>query len=82
MLVNRGATDHEFVVDTPRNNGGHAAAMLPDPERRHSEANARRLAPGASAELLWRFAREGTFEFACLTPGHYEAGMRGTARRT
>ena len=25
-----------------------------------------------------RFTKAGTFEFACLIPGHYEAGMKGT----
>jgi uncharacterized cupredoxin-like copper-binding protein len=27
--------------------------------------------------LLWKFTRKGEFEFACLVPGHYEAGMHG-----
>ncbi|NDW02705.1 plastocyanin/azurin family copper-binding protein, partial [Salipiger sp. PrR002] len=25
----------------------------------------------------WTFGEPGTFEFACLLPGHYEAGMHG-----
>jgi len=28
--------------------------------------------------MLWRFSQAGTFEFACLIPGHREAGMHGT----
>jgi uncharacterized cupredoxin-like copper-binding protein len=26
---------------------------------------------------VWRFNRAGEFRFACLIPGHYEAGMMG-----
>ncbi|NCW99267.1 MAG: plastocyanin, partial [Betaproteobacteria bacterium] len=29
-------------------------------------------------EIVWTFNRVGEFDFACLLPGHYEAGMRGT----
>ena len=35
--------------------------------------------PGKTAEILWRFTNAGAFEFACLIPGHYEAGMHGAA---
>jgi uncharacterized cupredoxin-like copper-binding protein len=28
--------------------------------------------------MIWRFTKAGTFEFACLIPGHREAGMIGT----
>lgn len=77
VLVNRGTTDHEFMIDTPQNNARHAEAMSDDPEMRHEQANARRVAPGASVQMLWHFSRPGTFEFACLIPGHYEAGMHG-----
>ena len=41
------------------------------------DANAKRLAPGQSEHLIWKFSKAGTFEFACLIPGHYEAGMHG-----
>ena len=27
--------------------------------------------------LVWEFTRAGTFDFACLEPGHFEAGMKG-----
>jgi uncharacterized cupredoxin-like copper-binding protein len=30
--------------------------------------------------LIWKFAQAGTVEFACLIPGHYEAGMKGSIR--
>jgi uncharacterized cupredoxin-like copper-binding protein len=34
--------------------------------------------PGKTGELVWKFNRTGRFDFACLVPGHYEAGMVGT----
>lgn len=36
--------------------------------------------PGQRGDLVWHFNRAGDFEFACLIPGHFEAGMRGTLR--
>ncbi|HEY8707453.1 MAG TPA: plastocyanin/azurin family copper-binding protein, partial [Burkholderiaceae bacterium] len=33
--------------------------------------------PGTTGELVWKFTKPGTFDFACLQAGHYDAGMRG-----
>ena len=30
-----------------------------------------------TGELIWQFTRGGTFDFACLEPGHFEVGMVG-----
>jgi uncharacterized cupredoxin-like copper-binding protein len=27
--------------------------------------------------MIWQFTKAGAFDFACLQPGHFEAGMRG-----
>ncbi|MDW8324838.1 MAG: plastocyanin, partial [Burkholderiales bacterium] len=35
------------------------------------------VAPGGRGEIVWRFNRPGEFFYACLIPGHYEAGMIG-----
>ena len=51
--------------------------MEKNPEMEHDEPNGKRLEPKKSAEILWRFSKAGTFEFACLIPGHYETGMKG-----
>jgi uncharacterized cupredoxin-like copper-binding protein len=32
---------------------------------------------GKQGEIIWTFNRSGEFDFACLLPGHYEAGMVG-----
>jgi uncharacterized cupredoxin-like copper-binding protein len=33
--------------------------------------------PGDSGEIVWTFNRPGEFSYACLVPGHLEAGMIG-----
>ncbi len=35
------------------------------------------ILPGKTGEVLWRFTRSGEVNFACLQPGHYDAGMKG-----
>jgi uncharacterized cupredoxin-like copper-binding protein len=47
------------------------------PDMEHADPNALRLSPFASGAILWKFTRRGAFEYACLIPGHLEAGMRG-----
>jgi uncharacterized cupredoxin-like copper-binding protein len=27
--------------------------------------------------MLWHFSHSGKVQFACLQPGHFEAGMKG-----
>ena len=78
VLRNVGLLDHEFLVDFVANNARHKKEMEARPDMQHEEPNGARLKPGATGELLWRFTKAGTFEFACLIPGHYEAGMKGT----
>ena len=77
VLENAGIDDHEFVLATVKENRKHAALMKKFPDMEHDDPNAKRLAPGAHGEILWKFTKPGTFEFACLIPGHREAGMLG-----
>lgn len=35
------------------------------------------VGPGQQGEIVWRFDQAGEFDFACLIPGHYQAGMKG-----
>ena len=44
----------------------------------HKEANQITLAPGQRGGIVWQFAKAGTVTYACLVPGHKEAGMVGT----
>ena len=77
VLINRGEIDHEFVLGTVAENEKHAKEMEKYPDMEHDDPNAKRLAPTKKGELLWRFTKSGEFEFACLIPGHREAGMIG-----
>jgi len=78
QLRNNGVIDHEFVIGTVESNRLHMKAMEGHGDMEHNDPNARRLKPRATADLVWHFTRPGTFEFACLIPGHYQAGMVGT----
>lgn len=78
VLTNVGYLDHEFMIDTPEQNAKHAEQMKKFPDMQHDDANGRTVKAKQKGELIWRFTKKGTFEFACLIPGHYEAGMYGT----
>ncbi|MBN9584284.1 MAG: copper resistance protein [Afipia sp. 62-7] len=78
VLRNGGQLDHEFVLGTTEENLRHGASMAKNPDMEHDDPNARRLAPSKTGDLVWRFSKAGEFEYACLIPGHREAGMVGT----
>ncbi|XDA98705.1 cupredoxin family protein [Sulfitobacter sp. LCG007] len=79
VISNDGEQEHEFVLDTAEQNQEHKALMERFPEMEHDDPNAVRLQPGETGEIVWTFANEGEFEFACLILGHYESGMHGPA---
>lgn len=78
VLQNAGELDHEFVLATKDENRKHAEEMRKNPDMEHEDGNMKKTGSKKSTELVWRFTRAGTFEFGCLIPGHYEAGMFGT----
>lgn len=78
VLRNNGELEHEFVLADTAENLKHAEAMKKNPDMVHDDPNARRLAPKKTDEIVWKFSKSGEFEFACLIPGHREAGMVGT----
>ena len=75
-VINNGELEHEFVIDTIEGNVKHKGAMAAM-DMAHDDPNSVRLEPGQSDDVIWNFANAGTFEFACLIPGHYESGMYG-----
>ena len=77
LLKNTGYLAHEFLLDSFESNAKHKIAMEKNPEMEHDDPNGKRVESKKSAEILWRFTKAGTFEFACLIPGHYETGMKG-----
>ncbi|MBV1866000.1 MAG: copper-binding protein [Rhodobacteraceae bacterium] len=76
-IVNKGELEHEFVLDTVGKNQEHKASMAKMPEMEHDDPNSVRLEAGETDQIVWNFTNGGTFEFACLIPGHYESGMHG-----
>ncbi|MBO6638081.1 MAG: cupredoxin family protein [Roseitalea sp.] len=78
-ISNVGLIEHEFVFDTPAEIIAHKDEMMMDAahDMAHDSDNAITLQPGEDGELAWTFTDAGVFEFACLIPGHYEAGMFG-----
>ena len=78
-IKNNGELQHEFVIDTVAGNEKHKGEME-EMEEMHDDPNSVLLDAGESAEIIWKFTKVGTFEFACLIPGHYESGMFGPIR--
>lgn len=77
VVRNAGKIRHEMVIGSMDELKEHAEMMDKMPGMRHEEPNMISLAPGKSGELIWRFERPGSVDFACLQPGHLEAGMTG-----
>lgn len=77
VIKNVGTLKHEFFLNSFQHNASHRIEMQKNPEMEHDDPNAQSIEPGQQKEILWRFSKPGTFEFACLIPGHYEAGMHG-----
>ncbi len=78
VVRNNGQARHEMVLGTRAALKEHAALMRRFPEMEHADPNQVTVEPGKTGELVWRFTKGGTVEFACLQPGHFEAGMRGS----
>ena len=77
VAENKGQTLHEIVLGTKKDLAEHAELMRKFPNMEHEEPNMAHVKPGAKEDLVWRFNKPGEFHFACLIPGHYEAGMVG-----
>lgn len=77
VLKNTGKLEHEFVLGEAKSLKEHAELMRKFPEMEHAEPNQIEVEPGQSGELVWQFSKPGKFDFACLIPGHFEAGMKG-----
>ena len=74
---NEGDAEHEFVMDTHKGILDHKVAMEKWPNMEHADPNSIRLESGETGEIIWTFNRGGEFQFACLIPGHFDAGMHG-----
>lgn len=80
VVVNDGVLPHEFVIDTMEGLLAHAGEMRAGAAHAHGDegpTNKVYAEGGESGELVWRFTAKGDIDFACLVPGHFEAGMQG-----
>jgi len=77
VVTNRGKQVHEIVLGTMPELLKHYEWMKEFPDMEHGEPYMAHLKPGASGEIVWQFTKAGEFDFACLIPGHLEAGMKG-----
>ena len=84
VVRNTGRTTHEMVLGSETDIQAHAEAMKQasaaghEAPHSHGTGAAITVAAGQTGELVVNFAQTSTFQLACLIPGHYEAGMRGT----
>lgn len=77
VVSNTGKLKHEFVLGQIKSLKKHAELMRKFPDMEHAEPNQLEVDPGQTGELVWQFTKPGKFDFACLIPGHFEAGMKG-----
>lgn len=74
---NSGQTLHELVLGTEADLKKHAEDMRKHPGMKHDAPHIAHVAPGKTGIIVWQFTKAGRFEYACLVPGHFEAGMVG-----
>ena len=77
VVRNKGKALHEMVIGTMDELKAHGELMKQNPEMEHDEPYMAHVAPGGKAEMVWQFTKVGDFNFGCMAPGHFEAGMVG-----
>lgn len=77
VVTNKGKMLHEMVIGTMHELKAHADLMEKHPGMEHDEPYMAHVKAGEMQELVWQFTKGGEFYFACLIPGHFEAGMLG-----
>jgi uncharacterized cupredoxin-like copper-binding protein len=77
VATNKGQVLHEMVLGTADELRKHAEMMKTFPDMEHDEPHMAHVKPGKTGEIVWQFTQPGEFQFACLIPGHFEAGMVG-----
>lgn len=80
IVRNSGKIKHEMVLGTEAELKEHAELMKKNPGMEHADDNMVTVEPGKTGEIIWQFTKPGKVDFACLQPGHYEAGMKGIVR--
>ena len=77
IVKNVGKVKHELSLGTNKELLEHLEQMKKFPDMEHDEPSKVTLQPGTQGDVVWQFTKAGAVNFACLMPGHYEAGMKG-----
>ncbi|MDI1245910.1 MAG: cupredoxin family protein [Rhodoferax sp.] len=80
VLKNTDGVKHEFSLGTEQELLDHYEVMKKFPDMEHDEPNKISLAPGKQGEIIWQFTKAVDVDFACLHPGHFDAGMKGQVK--
>lgn len=80
VVKNSGKVKHELSLGSEKELMAHLEQMKKFPEMEHDEPSKVTVTPGAQGEIIWQFTKSGSVNFACLMPGHYEAGMKGQVK--
>jgi uncharacterized cupredoxin-like copper-binding protein len=82
VVRNDGKVPHELVLGTEATIREHVQQMKQGTSHHHGHTGgaAIEVEPGKTSELVVHFPEQVTLQMACLIPGHYEAGMRGTLK--
>lgn len=78
VVKNNGKIKHEFNLGSAAQLQAHAEMMQKMPGMQHAEPNSVSVEPGKTGEVIWQFTQAGTVDIACLYPGHFAAGMKGS----
>ena len=80
IVKNTGQVKHELSLGTQEELLEHLEQMRKFPDMEHDEPSKITLGPGKQGDIVWQFTKAGAVNFACLMPGHYEAGMKGAIK--
>jgi uncharacterized cupredoxin-like copper-binding protein len=80
VVKNVGKVRHELSLGTEKELLEHLEQMKKNPGMEHDEPSKITLDAGKQGEIVWQFTKAGTVNFACLMPGHFEAGMKGQVK--
>lgn len=80
VISNKGEVQHEMVIGTKPGLLKHAALMEKFPNMEHGDPFMTHVEPKQTGAIYWKFDKPGKFQFGCLVPGHFNAGMRGTVK--
>jgi uncharacterized cupredoxin-like copper-binding protein len=76
-ITNSGSVDHEFFLGSFDEIAKHQKWMRRHPDMEHNDPNSVTIPSAKTATLDWEFSDITNLEYACLIPGHREAGMFG-----